>query len=231
MSSSALRWKKFCDLRDQALVRSKRTFCELQVVAVSKLHSAQEITKHLAEIKEFPRDLGENYLQELQEKNAYPELIGLGIRWHFIGNLQSRKIAEIAKCASVIHAVGRVKELEILAQVLSESGKVPNFYFQFNASNESAKNGFDMNQATEALEALERLSLGERCLGLMCSAAPLENVGDAEVRKTFASLRDLRDKYFTGKRLNMGMSSDFEIAIEEGSDVIRVGTLLFGDRI
>lgn len=220
------RWETFCQRRDKALATAVRTLGELEVVAVSKKQSPQVIATHIFEIEKFPRTLGENYLQELQQKVNHPELLPHDLEWHFIGALQSRKIAEVAKVAKVIHSVSRIKELESLAQILRNENQIPNFYLQFNASNESTKQGFDMNEAALAVETLDRLDLNDRCLGLMCTAAPVEHL----TRKTFERLRILRDKHFAGKKLNMGMSSDFEIAIQEGTDLIRVGSMLFGER-
>ena len=232
MSEILERWQKFCELRDAALVRTGRTAKEVQVVAVSKLHDAASVAAHLKTIPEFPRQLGENYLQELQEKARASELASLSIEWHFIGALQSRKIPEVCALAQVIHSVGRVKELEALAKVRFESSdnEMPSFYVQFNISGEGTKNGFELNEASLVTDALERLSLQDKFLGLMGSAAPLETAGETAVRGSFSRLRDLRDRYFSDKELNMGMSADFGLAIAEGSDLVRVGTLLFGNR-
>ncbi|HVJ66318.1 MAG TPA: YggS family pyridoxal phosphate-dependent enzyme [Bdellovibrionota bacterium] len=232
MSEIRQRWQKFCERRDAALMRTGRTAKAVQVVAVSKLHDAASVAAHLKEIPEFPHLLGENYLQELQEKARAPELASLTIEWHFIGALQSRKIPEVCAIAQVIHSVGRVKELEALAKVRFESSdnEMPFFYVQFNISGEGSKNGFEPEESSLVTDALERLSLQDKFLGLMGSAAPLETAGEAGVRASFAQLRELRDRYFSDKELNMGMSADFELAIAEGSDLVRVGTLLFGER-
>jgi PLP dependent protein len=230
MSSPLSRWQNFCELRNAALARAMRTPCEVQVVAVSKYHSAAKIFEHISQVPGFTLDLGENYLQELGQKQAFEKLASLPIRWHFIGALQTRKIAAISSAVSCIHSVGRIKELDQIAKLRSQLSAAPDFYLQFNASGEGSKNGFEMGEAGQVLETLDRAKLMDKFLGVMCSAAPLEVAGETEVRKTFVRLRELRDRYFVGKKLNMGMSSDFALAIEEGSDLVRVGTLLFGDR-
>lgn len=230
MTSPLVRWKYFCEVRDKALLRNSRSPQTLQVVAVSKHHDAAAVACHLRAADEFPRDLGENYLQELQAKAADLDLKSLGVRWHFIGNLQSRKISDVCKVAQVIHSVGREKELKVLSDLRISHGQIPKFYLQFNISSEGTKNGFQLSEALFAQECLEKYHLKQDCLGLMGSAAPIEDVGEAGIRKQFALLRQLRDLHFKQASLNMGMSADFDLAIDEGSDLIRVGTILFGER-
>lgn len=224
------RWEKFCERRDRALATAVRTVSEVQVVVATKYHTPAELAEHVDVVAEFPRDWGENYYQELARKAVAPELQNLGLKWHYFGALQSKKILPITEVASTIHSVGRVKELEMLAKILKDTGSLAKFYVQFNVSIETTKNGFEVEEATLAAETVQKLGLDKHCLGLMCSAAPIEDQGLVKVREAFVRLRELRDRHFKGKKLNMGMSADFDLAIAEGSDVIRVGTTLVGNR-
>jgi len=192
----------------------------LKLLPVSKGHSVKSIQAVLSKRK-IPRRLGENYLEELIEKSKQIA----NMEWHFIGRLQSRKIPDICRIASVIHTVTRRKELEEIAKFVA-----PKFFVQVNISNEEQKNGCDESELQRLKQNIEGLGLEKRWLGLMGMAAPIEVVGEEEVRKSFAKLRELRDRYCPGKELSMGMSSDYKIAIAEGSNWLRIGSLVFGER-
>ncbi len=192
-----------------------------QILPVSK---GQAVSHIEAVLKQYalPPVLGENYLEELKEKSTQMP----GVRWHFLGRLQSRKILEICDLVSVIHTVSRAKELELIAK-----NPRPSFFIQMNISQEAQKNGCEVEDLPGLLSQLKGLGLEKNFLGLMGMAAPLEVVGEGVVRDSFRPLRKLRDDLAPGRGLSMGMSSDYKIAIEEGSTLLRLGSLLFGERL
>lgn len=230
MSTPQDRWKVFDEKLQAALFRSNRSISELQILAVSKKQSVEKILNHIKLIKEFPLNLGENYFQELCAKMDDSSLQGLGVDWHYIGVLQSKKIASISSRVKAIHSVAREKELLAMSQLLKSHGKLCQFYLQFNVSGESTKNGFVAQDAQRVLDFIGEHGLVNHLEGFMTSAAPLELVGETVVRSSFEMLRNIRDKSFPKGKLNMGMSSDFEIAILEGANVLRLGSILFGER-
>jgi pyridoxal phosphate enzyme (YggS family) len=203
--------------------RAKRLRSEVRVLPVSKGHSEALILESFS-LYPRPHALGENYLDEMKKKAL--ALQETGLKWHYLGRLQSRKIEEICEIADCVHTVSRVKEFEML----SDQNGVPSFYVQMNISDEDQKNGCDEAGLVKILESIEKRKLGDKFLGLMGMASPLEEALERGVRQQFSKLRNLRDRLVPGKELNMGMSGDFEIAIEEGSNLVRIGSLLFGDR-
>jgi len=207
----------------RACVRAGRNPDTVEILPVSKGQPETLLREWLA-LERGPRRLAENYSEELSTK------AGLfskdAIEWHFLGRLQSRKIEEISTIASVLHAVSRVKEL----QILRAQSRVPDFYVQVNISDEAQKNGVDVSELESLLVAITSNSLEARFRGLMGMASPIEIVGASVVRAQFAKLREYRDRMCPGTKLNMGMSGDFEIAIEEGANLVRLGSLLFGER-
>lgn len=205
---------------EAAAQRSGRKASDVHILPVSKSQTIERLKVALAE-KGFPQRLGENYFQELQDKQA--ALKG-AIEWHFIGPLQSRKVEEIAQRVSFIHSVCREKELKLLR------GTTVKFLLQVNTSGEGQKNGVPPAELPQLLQTIADLGLTSQCVGLMCLPSPLEEVGEKALRKEFALLRRLRDKELPHGGLSMGMSGDFELAIEEGSTWVRVGSLLFGAR-
>lgn len=193
----------------------------LKILPVSKGHTVKELTLELADPR-LPREWGESYEQELLEKAKSLE----GVRWHFLGRLQSKKIPKLCQVAAVLHTVSRIKELEIMAV----QSQVPEFFIQVNISNEAQKSGCEAAELASLLVCVQKLDLEKQFLGLMGMAAPLEKAGEATVRAQFRSLKNLRDQLCPGKALNMGMSDDFKIAIEEGTHLVRIGSAIFGER-
>jgi len=206
----------------QALTSSSRSLDSLKVLAVSKAQPIDTLEFFLKLRKPFWA-LGESYIDELVLKQTH-FVNNAELEWHFLGRLQSRKIPELLGKVTCLHSVGRVKELVLIAEA-----PLP-FFVQLNISNEGAKNGFAPQEAQRILENVERLNLKNYFLGLMGMPSPLESVGEVELRRQMALLRDLRDKSFPKLKLNMGTSADYEMAIAEGSNVIRLGSVLFGAR-
>jgi len=180
------------------------------------------------------RNFGENYVQELVAK---AEALPKDIRWHFIGHLQSNKIKYIASFVHLIHGVDSIKLLEAINKEGKKINKKINCLLQVHIAQEETKFGFDQQ---EALEAAQKIFKGVdfshvTVCGLMGMASFSDD--EAQVRKEFQTLKGLFDKIkdvegapSTFDTLSMGMSGDYRIAIEEGSNMVRVGSLLFGAR-
>lgn len=215
-------WKNFLERFEQACETAKRASKEIQILPVSKGQKFSHIEEFLR-LENFPQALGENYLFELEEKSrVIPR-----VEWHYLGALQSRKIAALCNVAQVFHGVSRSKEIEMI----SAADKNTKFFLQINISNEGQKLGADEKEIPQLLEKVSVLKLDKNFLGFMGMASELgQDVGEEVARDQFARLRKLRDQYCPSKKLSMGMSGDFELAIAEGSDLVRIGSLIFGSR-
>lgn len=211
---------------EDASARSGRGKDAVELAAVSKTFSSETIR----EAVEAGQTLfAESRVQELAAKA--PELPS-SLRWHFIGRLQKNKIRKMVGLVEAVHSVDSLELAEDLNRIAGEEGRRLDVYVQVNVAEDAAKQGFTPESARrhlEALLALPRLSV----LGLM-TIPPL--VDDPEKnRPAFAALRGLRDALAAESGvplpgLSMGMSEDFEIAIEEGATIVRVGSALFGKR-
>ena len=187
------------------------------LLAVSKKQPAERVR---AAYDAGLRDFGENYLQEAEEKITVLPLPG--VRWHFIGPLQSNKTRRIAALFDWVHSIDRLKVATRLSEQRPAELPPLNVCIQINLANEATKSGVDLASAialAEQIDALPRLQLR----GLMTIPAPVQ--GLEQQRKQF---RQLRFRHFD--TLSMGMSDDFEAAIAEGSTLVRIGTALFGPR-
>jgi PLP dependent protein len=213
----------FEDVFLKACERTGRDPQSIRIVAVSK---SQVVARLEAFLDSGLRvwGFGESYLDELKTKQEYFEGKQISLPWHFIGRLQSRKISELLKLVEVLHAVSRDKELEAIAQMPIK------FFLQVNISAESSKGGSSVEELPVLIAKIEKLKLEEYFLGFMAMPSPLEDFGESRVRKEMARLRALRESLWPSALLNMGTSSDFAIAIEEGADVLRIGSSLFGER-
>jgi len=217
-------------LRDRmaaAAGRAGRTADDVALVGVTKSHPVEAVE---AALEVGLVDLGENRVEELAWKRD--AFAGRTVRWHLIGHVQSRKSGDVLKIADLFHALDSTKLAMRLARQLDESGRDLDVLLQVNTSGEESKGGFSFDQGVEQLHAvLELPRLQVR--GLM-TMAPF-TADERMIRTTFARLRELHDRLraipgYSGTELSMGMTSDFEIAIEEGSTLVRVGTALFGER-
>jgi pyridoxal phosphate enzyme (YggS family) len=212
---------------DAARARAGRAD-EVRIVAVTKSHPAAAVeTARAAGVL----DVGENRVTELEEKVP---LIGRdAVRWHLIGHLQRNKAKRALPLIDLLHSLDSVRLARALSEDAVESGRELGALVQVNASGEASKSGFAPGELVSALREICALP-GLRVRGLM-TMAPLTE--DEEVlRAAFARTRDLRDEAarevrgFTPEHLSMGMSNDYEIAVEEGSTLVRLGTVLFGAR-
>ena len=200
------------------------------LVAVSKTKPIEDI---LALYELGHRDFGENYVQELVEKQQ--QLPG-DIRWHFIGHLQTNKVKYLAPFVHLIHGVDSLKLADEINKQGKKNGRVLDILFQIHIAVEETKFGFDESELKEAIQLLEKDSLSNtRIRGLMGMASFTND--QKLILNEFRSLKILFDqfKHSTTSQiefdtLSMGMSSDYQQALEEGSTMIRVGSLIFGER-
>lgn len=195
----------------------------ITLVAVSK-------TKPVEDILELynlgHRDFGENYVQELAEK---AEKLPNDIRWHFIGHLQSNKVRSIVPFIYLIHGVDSLKLLKEINKQAEKNKRVIDCLLQVHIAQEETKFGFD---ETELLNLDLKQFLNVRIKGLMGMASLTDDIN--KIRIEFKSLKTLFKKLKAQNPelsiLSMGMSADYKIAIEEGSNMVRIGSLLFGER-
>jgi pyridoxal phosphate enzyme (YggS family) len=190
------------------------------LVAVSK-------TKPIADLQELynlgQRDFGENYVQELVDKEA---ALPKDIRWHFIGHLQSNKVKYIAPFVHLIHGVDSSSLLKEINKQGAKNNRVIDYLLQVHIAKEETKFGFDNNELEQLHELYELKNV--RIVGMMGMASFSDE--KTQVRSEFAYLKLLYDKMGGLTVLSMGMSGDYSIALEEGSNMVRIGSLLFGER-
>ena len=219
--------------------------CEsVKLVWVSKFHPAEAVENA---ISLGATDFGENRVQEAELKFSTPRtaLDGSRVRCHVIGPVQSNKLKKAAIVADCIHSIASMEAVEKLEKVCAAlpgengAGKTLDILFQVNAGEEETKSGLDVHEAEAFLNGLAARGETEfphlRFRGLMTIG---KNTGVAEdSRECFAFLRNLQQKFLAKgglfanfDQLSMGMTGDLEVAIEEGSTMIRVGTALFGER-
>jgi pyridoxal phosphate enzyme (YggS family) len=202
----------------KACDRAGRNRSDVTLVAVTKT-VAPEIAALLPKLGVL--DLGENRPQELWRKTA---LLPANVRWHLIGHLQRNKIDKTLPLVHMIHSVDNAR----LLRSLEQEGPAADALIEVNVSGEASKHGFTPDEAMQLVPILKDLKR-LRVRGLM-TMAPLQ---DAELcRPTFAALRQLRDRLRDSglssiEQLSMGMSNDFEVAIEEGATLVRLGSVLF----
>jgi len=212
----------------QAALRAGRNPQDVQLVAVSKTVSGELIQQA---IEAGVTILGESYIQEARKKIGE---IGKAVRWDFIGHLQSNKVSYAVDLFEVIHSIDRLSLAQALSTRAAKKRKTLRVLVQVNISGEGAKSGIDtgrVNALVSHIASLPNLTLE----GLM--TMPPYFTDPEKARPYFVALRKLRDTLMAEqgnridlKELSMGMSGDFEVAVEEGATLVRVGTALFGER-
>lgn len=206
--------------------RAGRDPSSVRLVAVSKTFPAVDIREAISTGQHC---FGESKLQEAEPKiAALPD----ALEWHFIGRVQRNKVRKILPLFRCIHAVDSLKLAVYMDGIASELGLRPDVFLQIDQAGEETKGGFSPVELREAIPALAGLT-HLNILGLMSIPPPADNPEDA--RRWFRELREMRDRICEDfslrlPYLSMGMSGDFEIAIEEGATHIRVGSLIFGKR-
>ncbi len=211
-----------------AAVRSGRTPEEITVVAVTKAHPIEAAQ---AALSHGLFNLGENRTEELVRKRA--TVRDGRVQWHMIGHVQRRKAPRLVGIADLVHSIDSVRLAERLSKAGAEAGEVVPVLVQVNTSGEESKAGFQGGEVRN--EVLNIVALpGLEVRGLMTMAPFTDD--EAWLRRTFEGLRLLHEELralegFHGEHLSMCMTIDFEVAIEEGSTMIRIGTALFGNRV
>jgi pyridoxal phosphate enzyme (YggS family) len=195
------------------------------LVAVSKTKPNEAI---LEAYNSGQKDFGENYVQELVDKH---EQLPKDINWHFIGHLQSNKVKFIAPFVYLIHGVDSFKLLQEINKQAQKNNRVINCLLQIYIAQEETKFGlsFEECEAIFASEEYKQLQNIKVC-GFMAMASNTDN--ETQIRKEFKSLKGFSNKHQTLniKHLSFGMSGDYKIAIEEGSTMVRIGSIIFGER-
>lgn len=203
----------------EACARAGRDASEVTLIAVTKVFPAEYVDEAIAA---GITDVGENRVQEARDKKP---LVHGSARWHLIGHLQSNKAKDAVRLFDVIQTVDSVELAEKIARAAEGAGKRPEILLQVNIGGEEQKSGAaraDVPALVEALRGIDAVDLR----GLMA----IPPLGTAEeTRRYFRELRALRDDVGV-EQLSMGMSEDFEVAIEEGATIVRVGRAIFGSR-
>ena len=201
---------------------------EITLVAVSKTVDAARIKEA---VEAGITTLGENYVQEAKEK--IPE-IGGGVTWHMIGHLQTNKVKYVVPLFSMIQSVDSLRLAKEISQRALKLGTIMDMLIEVNLGEEQTKTGLSAVEVPALLEAVADLK-GIKVKGLM--TMPPYFLDPEKARPFFQKLRELRDNLVSSvpeqislDHLSMGMSSDFETAIEEGATMVRVGTAIFGER-
>ncbi len=210
----------------EAASRSGRDVADVKLVAVTKYIDA-ETTREM--VNAGATCLGENRPQALEEKAQ--SLSDLNVEWHMIGNLQRNKVKRTLAHATLIHALDRDSLIGAVAKEAAAQNRTVRCLLEVNVSGEESKHGFSADEVAAAIERVITLP-SIRLEGFMCMAGL---AGDADAaRGEFAWLREIRDLHASVRtdnvdlrELSMGMSGDFEIAIEEGATIVRVGSVLY----
>ena len=201
----------------------------VRLVAVSKTFPIDSIRDAYAAGQ---RDFGENRVQEALQKIA--SATDLEIRWHLLGHLQTNKARKAGPAFAAIHSVDSIELLEKIDAAAVDAGQMPELLIQVDLAGEATKFGATPAEVPRLLDAAASCRAA-RLTGLMTLPPVPESPEDA--RQWFRRLRDLRDEWLASgvpapmlRELSMGMSGDFEVAIQEGSTMVRVGTAIFGSR-
>jgi pyridoxal phosphate enzyme (YggS family) len=169
------------------------------------------------------RNFGENRVQEAEGKIVQLADLKPDVTWHMVGHLQSNKVKTAAELFDIIHSVDSVRLAEILSRRVEKSLPV---LLEVNVSGEATKGGFSVGETEAAVKEIKQL-INLKTIGLM-TVAPFVTDPEA-VRPVFRKLRELRDSLGL-EHLSMGMTDDFEVAVEEGATMLRIGRAIFGER-
>lgn len=226
MSSISENLHKIRSRIHDACQRVERSASDVELVVVSKTFPADAVREAF--------ESGERVFAESRLQEALPkmELLPSSIQWHFIGSLQRNKVRKVLPAFDVIHAVDSLKLAHYINEIAAEMGIFPKVFIQINVGDEESKSGFEMDACRMVFGEL--LALGRlEILGLMCIPPAGDDAESA--RPWFVALRAFRDELERTfgvilPKLSMGMSNDFEVAIEEGATHVRVGSSIFGKR-
>jgi pyridoxal phosphate enzyme (YggS family) len=223
------RYEDFMDRVRKRAESSKRSPSEITVVAVSKTFPIEAI----AELFSLGhRDFGENYVQEAKKK--IEKINSSEIRWHMVGSLQKNKVKYMPSLFQWFHALDSVELLNLLSERFEKAGKKLNLLIQVDFTGKEGRSGVKEEDVFELAKAcLDKKGISLK--GLMTLPPPPSKPEDS--RPFFRRLRELKEKCIKSgippecmKELSMGMSDDFEVAIEEGATILRIGRAIFGER-
>jgi PLP dependent protein len=214
------------------LERIKATIPDnVTLVAISKTHPAEIV---MEAYNAGQRIFGENKVQEMVTKY---EALPKDIDWHLVGHLQSNKVKYIAPFVSLIHSVDSLKLLDVINKEAEKEGRIINCLLQMYIATEETKFGLSSEELEDLLKSSEYKKMKNiRVVGLMGMASFTDNTEKvkSEFRYLTRTFKHLKDLYFKDiqdfKEISMGMSGDYEIAIEEGSTMVRIGSSIFGHR-
>ena len=210
----------------EAAKRSGRQPDEVALVAVTKTFPVEVIREAF---DAGHRLFGENRVQELLAKQP---LLPSSVRWHLIGHLQSNKVRKVLPVIEAIHSVDSLDLARDINRIAAETGAAPRVFLEVNVAGEASKHGFvpaELEAALDGVLSLDRLEIQ----GLMC--VPPISAEPEDSRRHFIFLREFRDRLekragIPVRGLSMGMSGDYEVAVEEGATIVRVGSAIFGGR-
>ncbi len=224
---------RFLDIlerKNAAAIRSGRKPEDVTLLAVTKTHGADEINQAIAA---GATDIGENRVQELLEK--YDKVSP--VRWHLIGHLQTNKVRNIIDKVVMIHSVDSMKLAREINKRAQAAGLVMDILIEINSAMEETKSGIAAEELKDLVHEIVSECDNIRVRGLMCIPPLAVEPEDArpyfrEAKELFEEMKtwDLPEERFRPDVLSMGMSGDFEVAIEEGSTIVRVGSSIFGPR-
>ncbi len=211
----------------QAAEASGRDPKDVRLVAVGKTQHPENIGHAIAAGAEI---IGENYIQEARDK--FDTLYQLNTQWHFIGHLQRNKAKYAVRMFDLIHSVDTLKLAKELNKQAQKAGKKQQILVQVNVSGEVSKSGIEVEAAIELVHSI--LPMENLLLRGLMTMPPFFDAPE-QARPYFTALRNLRDQMTDQldtdlPDLSMGMTGDFEVAIEEGATLVRIGTALFGER-
>lgn len=215
-------------IKGEAAVKSGRKAEDVLLCAVTKTRTAEEINEA---IDAGITDIGENKVQEIMDKfdSVKP------VRWHLIGHLQTNKVKYIIDKVSMIHSVDSLHLAQEIDKRAAQHGITMDILIQVNSAQEESKFGISTDETEGMIRDILDKCPNIRIRGLMCIAPFAENPEDvrvyfAQVKKLYDEYSSIEHKNLDFKYLSMGMSHDYEVAILEGSNLIRVGTAIFGER-
>ena len=201
---------------------------DVLLVAVTKNHDIYAMREA---IDAGVTDIGENRIQEAKEKF---ETLDRDVTWHLIGHLQTNKARQAVKIFDLIHSIDTLHLAEAVDKAAAAIGKVQKVLVQVNLAQESSKSGIYEDEMMELLHRVDEMK-NLQLMGLMCIAPNYEDVEEcrplfAKMRKIFDRVKEISWQTANIKYLSMGMTHDYIIAVEEGANVVRVGTGIFGPR-
>ena len=227
---------RYGDVRERIVAAARRAGRDPETIRLVAVAKTFDLAAVRAAVAAGARDIGENYVREAETKieALAAEMPGRGatpLRWHFIGHLQRNKASRAARLFELIHSVDNLRLAEHLDRAAALCGKTLGVLIEVNVSNERTKGGITESSALHLLTALAPLE-HLRVEGMMTVPPPvLHPEASRPYFRALATLRnDLASRGFDLPHLSMGMTDDYEVAIEEGATIVRVGRAIFGQR-